>query len=52
MTMSEVSDFCVSEIASYKKPRIINFIESLPITKAGKLDRTEIKKLAESINIK
>jgi len=52
MTLSEVSDFCVSKIASYKKPRIINFVESLPITKAGKLDRTEIKKLAESINMK
>ncbi len=52
MTSSEVSDFCVSKIASYKKPRIIHFVESLPLTKAGKLDRTEIKKLADSINMK
>ncbi|MFX1566804.1 MAG: class I adenylate-forming enzyme family protein [Promethearchaeota archaeon] len=51
MTSSEVSDFCASNIASYKKPRIVNFIDSLPLTKAGKLDRNEIKKLAESINI-
>ena len=52
MTLSEVTDFCASKIASYKKPRIINFVESLPMTNAGKLDRTEIKKLAESINMK
>jgi acyl-CoA synthetase (AMP-forming)/AMP-acid ligase II len=52
MSSSEVSDFCISKIASYKKPRIIHFIESLPLTKAGKLDRTEIKKLAESISKK
>jgi acyl-CoA synthetase (AMP-forming)/AMP-acid ligase II len=49
MTLSEVSDFCVSKIASYKKPRIIKFVDSLPVTKAGKLDRTEIKKLAENM---
>ncbi len=49
MTSKEVTEFCKAKIASYKKPRIINFVNSLPMTKTGKLNRIEIKKLAESL---
>jgi fatty-acyl-CoA synthase len=49
MTSDEVIEFCLSKIASYKKPRMIKFVESLPLTKTGKLNRLKIKKLADSL---
>ena len=52
MTLEEVTEFCTENIASYKKPRVVKFVNSLPLTKAGKINRIEIKKLAESLGIK
>lgn len=49
MSSTEVTDFCTSKIASFKKPRIIKFVSSLPFTKTGKLNRIEIKKQAENL---
>ena len=39
----ELSTFCRVRIASYKAPRIIQFLESLPKTSVGKIQRRELK---------
>jgi acyl-CoA synthetase (AMP-forming)/AMP-acid ligase II len=37
-------DFVASKIAHYKKPRYVVFVNSLPKTKEGKIDRDQVKK--------
>jgi long-chain acyl-CoA synthetase len=39
----ELSTFCRIRIASYKAPRIVQFLESLPKTSVGKIQRYELK---------
>jgi acyl-CoA synthetase (AMP-forming)/AMP-acid ligase II len=39
----ELMDLCRKNLASYKKPKIITFHESLPKTEAGKISRRELK---------
>lgn len=41
---SEIQDFVKSEAASYKYPRVIEFVESLPKTTNGKIRRDEIRR--------
>jgi long-chain acyl-CoA synthetase len=45
MTLSkeELIAFCGSLIAGYKKPRYVEFIEELPKTEDGIIDRQKIK---------
>jgi len=40
----EVMEFCREYIASYKKPTIIEFVESLPRTASGKVMKSELRK--------
>ncbi len=42
-TASELVDFCLERIASYKKPKFITFVSSLPKTADGAIDRQAIK---------
>jgi hypothetical protein len=37
-------DFVASRIARYKKPKFVDFIDSLPKTEGGKIDREQVKK--------
>lgn len=37
-------DFVASRIARYKKPKFIHFIDALPKTKDGEIDRDQVKK--------
>jgi long-chain acyl-CoA synthetase len=37
-------DFVTSKIAHYKKPKYVVFVNSLPKTKEGKIDRDQVKK--------
>jgi long-chain acyl-CoA synthetase len=37
-------DFVASRIARYKKPKFVDFIDSLPKTKGGEIDREQVKK--------
>lgn len=49
MTPEEVIEYCKDNIASYKKPRIIKFVNRVPLTEVGKPHRAEIKNLALSL---
>lgn len=42
-TEQELIDFCKSHLASYKKPRSVDFIVSLPKTPEGKVLRRELR---------
>lgn len=42
-TASELGDFCRERLASYKKPKHIAFVSSLPKTADGAMDRKAIK---------
>jgi bile acid-coenzyme A ligase len=39
-TAEELRAFCKSRLAAYKAPRTYEFVERLPRTEAGKLNRT------------
>ena len=40
----ELIQFCKDKIAHYKSPKSVDFIEELPITGSGKIDKKEIKR--------
>jgi 2-aminobenzoate-CoA ligase len=42
-TASTLQDFVKSEIAPYKYPRIVEFMEALPRTETGKLQRFRLR---------
>ena len=43
VTEEELIDFVSKKIASYKKPKHVQFVESLPKTVGGEVDRTKVK---------
>jgi len=43
MTPEEVIDFCKENLASYKKPRSVIFVDSLPRNPAGKVLKTMLR---------
>lgn len=43
----ELLDFLRSRIAQYKIPARVNFVDSLPLTRSGKLDHLALRTLAE-----
>ena len=45
LSSKEVTDYCKSHIASYKKPRNIYFMPSLPKTPIGKVHKITLKEL-------
>jgi long-chain acyl-CoA synthetase len=40
----ELTEFVASKIARYKKPKYVDFVDSLPKTEDGEVDRDEVKK--------
>ncbi len=40
----ELSDFCKSNLASYKKPTSVDFLPDLPKTSSGKINKRELRK--------
>lgn len=44
VSADELADFVASKIARYKKPKFVVFVESLPKTVAGQIDRQAVKK--------
>jgi acyl-CoA synthetase (AMP-forming)/AMP-acid ligase II len=44
-TEEEIISFCKENLASYKKPRLVEFISSLPKNPGGKIDKKELKRL-------
>ena len=43
-TAKELSDHCRQLIAGYKCPRTVEFRDALPMTGAGKIQKTELRK--------
>ena len=43
MTADELLNYCRHELASYMTPTIFEFMESLPRTSNGKMDRVSIR---------
>ncbi len=43
VTEEELIDFVSKKIASYKKPKHVQFVDSLPKTAGGEVDRTKVK---------
>jgi acyl-CoA synthetase (AMP-forming)/AMP-acid ligase II len=39
----ELIDFCASRLDSFKKPRAVDFVDSLPVNRNGKIDRKSVK---------
>src|SRR5215217_8467861 len=42
-TEAEIVDFCRGQIAHYKIPRYVRFVESFPMTVTGKIQKFEIR---------
>ncbi|WP_082232809.1 acyl-CoA synthetase [Halobacillus massiliensis] len=45
MTEEEVIDFCYERLAGYKKPKYVQFVKELPRNAAGKILKTELRKI-------
>ena len=41
--IQELQVFCKNEVAPYKYPRAIEFVENLPKTNSGKIRRVELR---------
>jgi acyl-CoA synthetase (AMP-forming)/AMP-acid ligase II len=52
MSKNELNSYCEGNIASFKKPRRIFFVDQIPFTKNEKIDRVEIKRIAENFSSK
>jgi long-chain acyl-CoA synthetase len=48
VTGEEVTEFCLDKIADYKHPREIEFIDELPRTTSGKIQKFKLEELHES----
>jgi acyl-CoA synthetase (AMP-forming)/AMP-acid ligase II len=44
ITTVELSEFCRQHIAGYKCPRTLEIVEALPLSAAGKVLKTELRK--------
>lgn len=45
LTPAEVADWCRKSIAGYKRPRFVEFVESIPRNFSGKPERAKLSKL-------
>jgi len=48
MTAEEVIGYCKGHLASYKKPRYVEFVSELPRTVTGKVKKFELRRLSAS----
>jgi len=48
MREEEVIEYCKSHLASYKKPKFVEFVESLPRNPSGKVLKTELRERYKS----
>ena len=46
MTEQEVRDYCTGRIARYKIPRHISFVDSVPMSVTGKIQKFRMKEMA------
>jgi long-chain acyl-CoA synthetase/feruloyl-CoA synthase len=45
VTPEELSEYCVDKLAKFKRPRIIQIVDDIPHNPAGKILKTEVRKL-------
>ena len=45
VTSEELSEYCVDKLAKYKRPRFIQIVDDIPHNPAGKILKTEVRKL-------
>jgi acyl-CoA synthetase (AMP-forming)/AMP-acid ligase II len=45
LTREEIVDWCAQNLASYKKPKYVEFMETLPRNAAMKVVKTELRDL-------
>ena len=45
-TVKEVLDFCRGQIASFKIPEVVRFVEELPVSATGKLRKFMLREMA------
>ncbi|SDZ48845.1 class I adenylate-forming enzyme family protein [Herbiconiux ginsengi] len=50
VTAEELIEHCRNRLASYKAPRVVRFIESLPVNLTGKVLRRHLRELVASID--
>jgi len=48
LTPAELADYAAQSLASYKRPSQILIVSTMPMTAAGKIAKSELKKVAES----
>ena len=48
-TAETLIEYCRTQLAAYKVPRAVHFVESLPTTSSGKLQRMKLRALRERI---
>ena len=46
MTSAEIIEHCQSNLAKYKTPKFVEFVDALPKTTIGKIQKKEIRKMA------
>jgi long-chain acyl-CoA synthetase len=44
-TEQEIIDWCRGKMAGYKKPRTVMFVDELPISAVGKVQRNKVREL-------
>jgi len=49
LTEQEILDFAAAHLASYKKPRKVVIVDSVPRSETGKIDRKAIRKMYEEV---
>jgi acyl-CoA synthetase (AMP-forming)/AMP-acid ligase II len=47
---TEITSYAESQLGSYKKPRIVEFVDALPVTPTGKVDRRALSAAAPGSN--
>ena len=45
MSSEEVVEFCSKNLASFKKPKVVHFVDALPKSPIGKVLRSVLKKM-------
>jgi acyl-CoA synthetase (AMP-forming)/AMP-acid ligase II len=43
VSADELIDFCASNIARFKRPRVVKIVDSLPKTPVGKIQKNELR---------
>ena len=47
LTADEIRDFCQGQIAHYKMPRYVRFVEEFPMTVTGKIQKFVMREAVE-----